>query len=139
MTLVEFLNARLDDDEQTARDATCHGRWGWHIPNETTVLVFDDQTRADVAHAFRGEPDAEHIARHDPARVLREVEAKRQIIATHVTFGGFQDEEETDHGHGCQECGWNAEYSDRGGWCTTLRLLALPYTDHPEFKEEWRL
>jgi hypothetical protein len=28
----------------------------------------------------------------------------------------------------CQDsCGWD-----------TLRLLALPYADHPDFREEWR-
>lgn len=81
---------------------------------------------------------ARHIARHDPARVLQDVEAKRRIIAEHVVVGGYQDAAETDLGEGCSECGWNAEYSDRGGWCTTLRLLALPFASHADYIEDWR-
>ncbi|WP_406500043.1 DUF6221 family protein [Streptomyces sp. NBC_00846] len=47
-----------------------------------------------------------HVALHDPARVLREVEAKRRILARHA----------------------------RDPWpCHNLRDLASPYTDHSDF------
>lgn len=57
--LIAFLNARLDEDEAAARAAAEHP---W--------TRFGAQTAAQV----------DHIARHDPARVLREVEARRAII-----------------------------------------------------------
>jgi hypothetical protein len=53
----------------------------------------------------------EHIARHDPARVLADVEAKRRIVE------------------------WDAEQPvDRG----VLNILASVYADHPDYREEWR-
>jgi hypothetical protein len=58
---------------------------------------------------------AGHIARHDPARVLREVEAKRQMLAFH----------DRAHPHD-------------GDPCTTQRLLVLPYADHPDYRPEWK-
>lgn len=54
MTLVEFLRARLDEDEVTAREAAEHGEGVYHSPLQ---------------------------ARFWSPRVLAEVEAKRQIIA----------------------------------------------------------
>ncbi|MFI8007259.1 DUF6221 family protein [Streptomyces sp. NPDC086010] len=49
---------------------------------------------------------ARHVALHDPARALREIKAKRRILARHA----------------------------RDSWpCHDLRDLASPYTDHPDF------
>jgi hypothetical protein len=56
--------------------------------------------------------DAVHIARHDPARVLAECEAKRRIVE------------------------WYGEEPGRVG--PALGMLAAVYADHPEFREEWR-
>jgi hypothetical protein len=60
--LVAFLNARLDEDEAAAR-AAAGAPW---LPDIGTDAV------------------AEHIARHDPARVLREIAAKRAIVDFYV-------------------------------------------------------
>lgn len=70
-------------------------------------------------------------------RMLAEIEAKRRIIELHQVVA-FEDEDMSDQGLGCQECGWSAEYADRGGWCETIRLLALPYADRPGYKEVWK-
>lgn len=70
---------------------------------------------------------AGHIARHDPARVLREVEAKRRILEHHSEStlpNGI-------HLGTCMTCdNWEMP-------CPTLRLLADPYSDHPDFRSEW--
>lgn len=70
---------------------------------------------------------AGHIARWDPARVLAEVEAKRRILHEH--------EHEEAHPalmpHTCRRCG-------SFGWCLTVRLLALPFSDRPGYDETWR-
>jgi hypothetical protein len=69
--------------------------------------------------------DAEHIARHDPARVLAECEAKRRIIGTppygHNGLHLCSDEMTDDHE------------------CVVLRALASVYADHPDFNPDWRL
>jgi hypothetical protein len=63
--LVAFLNARLDEDEARALKAreewdTDHVRYEWEdLPDEVFA----------------------HARTHDPGRVLREVEAKRFILA----------------------------------------------------------
>lgn len=105
MTLVEFLRTRLDEDEAAAR--------AW--------LPF-------------GNPDEaarNHIARHDPARVLAEVEAKRRILYEH-----------RDDGYGdCLGCGMNAleEMCREIDDCPTLLALAAVYATHPDYQAEWRL
>ncbi|WP_030917351.1 DUF6221 family protein [Streptomyces sp. NRRL B-24720] len=120
--LVQFLRDRLDEDELTAKAAD---------PGLGNLLsqveYLDDEVQADERH----------IARHDPARVLREVDAKRGMIEIHTVVGGFEDEDMTDLGLGCSECGYSAEYSDQGGWCDTVRLLAVPYADHADYQQEW--
>ncbi|MGX1708873.1 DUF6221 family protein [Streptomyces albidoflavus] len=134
--LIAFLRARLDEDEAVAA-----------TPEAWTAFEEDESTgtrRVDVDHSFervvactrawRGV----HIARHDPARVLAEVEAKRQIVGLHFVIGGWEDEDGHDRGLGCECCGHSEEYSDRGGWCETLRLLALSYADHPDYRDAWR-
>jgi hypothetical protein len=53
--------------------------------------------------------------------VLREVEAKRQIIDEH---------------HPIDPCDAH-DASLRSVPCDTLLLLALPYADHPDYRETW--
>jgi hypothetical protein len=52
-----------------------------------------------------------------PARVLREIDAKRQIVERYA---------------------WLREHGDTGGTAWVLPLLALPYADRPGYREEWR-
>lgn len=68
-----------------------------------------------------------HIVRHDPARVLRDVEAKRRILAAYVDddrvrFGAFES---------CSDS-CPATVLDE-----VLKLLALPYGQHPDYQSGW--
>lgn len=134
--LVAFLRAQLDEDEALARAATNGtGEWWWDHgygdmcndptcpygeltdrpgPEDThggTVLM--DVHGYDIKEPWQG---ADHIARHDPARVLREVEAKQRIVDRYA---------------------WLREHGDTGGAAWVLPLLALPYADHPDYRPEW--
>lgn len=128
--LVAFLRARLAEDEAVARAAT-DGPW---VPWEGREL----NGLGDLIHPVRtpGQMagsratvvtaswlDAEHIARHDPARVMREVEAKRQILTAH---GGDLDEQSMFCGH-----------CEHDTPCPTLRAVAAVYADHPDYRQEW--
>ena len=81
--LVEFLRARLDEDEHWAQVSKLDGRW------------------------------------FDRGRVLREVEAKRAMLAELTR--------------------WPFDYRPECDDPTRLfvRLLALPYSDHPDYDPEW--
>ncbi|WP_346266116.1 DUF6221 family protein, partial [Glycomyces rutgersensis] len=86
--LIDFLNARLAEDEAVAQAAT-PGPWnddGGCISNaDYQITDYGAYTKADGEpeewEPQRQRADSAHIARHDPARVLREVTAKRAIIA----------------------------------------------------------
>jgi hypothetical protein len=125
--LVVWLRQQLDADDRAVaailrRDPT------WRVDPEpwpNGVGVLDE--KGDGVAIANGSYAAEFIALHDPARELREVEAKRLIIDLHLNAGQYplaaSDE--------CREC-----VSDHP--CPTLRLLALPYSDREGYREGWK-
>jgi len=138
--LITWLRAQLDEDERVAREATS-GPWRynpakvWHLPADLPTrrngeeFVGAGPLDATVGVAATGPADhpqsmadARYIARHHPARVLAEVEAKRRIL----------DEIEAEHG-ACLGEGCVPADTDH-----IVRLLALPYADRPGYLEEWR-
>lgn len=118
--IVKFVRARLDDDEAAARAAARPGGGAW-ARTSSGVYVADSNSPVAVG-PWDGElvDEGPHIARHDPARVLREVEAKREIL----------------------EMAWHRlGDDDHGADPASLALpefLALAYSDHPDYREQWR-
>jgi hypothetical protein len=139
MELTEFLLARIAEDGETARGAfqdhrqsrtsapvtVDDGVWrtGDHASDECRIEGVDMIIYDEGGHTVE---QAIHIARHDPARVLTESEAKRRIVDVHAP-----DHLEPDI---CATCASHAE----GYPCRTLLFLALPYADHPDYDESWR-
>lgn len=130
----KFLLARIAEDEAAARAAS-PGPWvyttvesvgGGTLYDQTRVIGSLDYEQPDehdgriVRHLLKREADANgaHIARHDPARVLAECEAKRRIIEQ------------------VRDVEWTSSYAVRD---FVLEHLALPYADHPDFDPAWRL
>jgi hypothetical protein len=75
--LVRWYGQQLDTDEQTARAAT-QGEWVWSR-EFVTPPGYHHRTVGPL------EPgDSAFIAAHDPARVLREIDSKRQLLARYV-------------------------------------------------------
>jgi hypothetical protein len=71
-----------------------------------------------------------------PARGLAECEAKRRIVALHEATTDFSGEVY------CWVCS-NVERTGLDTYlepmpCPTLRLLALPYADHPDYQPAWK-
>lgn len=145
MTLAEFLRARLDEDEQAAQ-ALDGARW-WaatNVGDEYNYGVVQDHEPEAERYAYGeriascgveglddGDHRAAHIARHDPARVLAEVAAKRRIVELHDgahECSTFERDGEVDN------CTWCLDAED----CSTMRLLALPHAEHPEYRQEWK-
>lgn len=114
MTIREFLTARLAEDQKIAEDAyALDDNWPFWID-------VDDEHHYRAACKFR-----EGLG---PARALRDVESKRRILAAYVDddrvrFGAFES---------CSDS-CPATVLDE-----VLKLLALPYDQHPDYREEWR-
>ncbi|MCT9092817.1 DUF6221 family protein [Streptomyces sp. ASQP_92] len=113
--LVQFLRDRLDEDAEAAGTAT---PGPWHADGGSVYATHPTDEVVSYTDS------AEHIARHNPARVLADIEAKRQILDLHVAEPGQHPD----------FCGHDKHELP----CPTLRLLALPYADHPDYREEWR-
>ncbi|MFJ3282459.1 DUF6221 family protein [Streptomyces halstedii] len=133
--LVTFLRSRLNEDEQAARAAmwddwydnrwTAYhrekydGRWAIIDQADEGVITTVDPQAADDAGV------AQHIARHDPARVLREVEAKRELLNDYERFV-------------------RERRRMMGGWDSypepspVLLAFAAVYADHPDYQDTWR-
>ncbi|WP_328941506.1 DUF6221 family protein [Streptomyces sp. NBC_00250] len=142
--LIAFLRARLDEDWKLAYESGCGGRddWAfdpedpWNGPNGPREVV----RRAtggfiavvDPDHGKYGTWNARHIARHNPARVLAEVDAKRRILDEVVPeMDGMTDQIHSEWGVGPID---PSTYES----LVLLRLLALPYASHPDYRDEWR-
>jgi hypothetical protein len=124
--LVAFLNARLDEEAALARCCDGDGCCGkWTARGDTVDFCQGDLTGFHPAIA-------QHVALHDPARVLREVEAKRRVLNRHTLSPAEGDPERPwDDRDDCQ--------FDGDLWpCDDLLDLALPYQDHPDFPERYK-
>lgn len=143
--LVTWLRGQLDEDEQILRRAT-GGPWyedgmtvrGKTHMNDTDVLV--------IRHTWPQE--AAHIIRWDPARVLREVEAKRRRLDY---LAGMKHDMGTEDFVTYDSCRALAQPGELGnlevGYCSCgldalrdrlYKIEALPYADRPGYREEWR-
>lgn len=120
--LIAFLRARFDEDEKTAacepsgrRVHPADLQWAYQPDDDPDVPGGDVIARGHRIVLDSPVVIAAHIARHDPARVLREVEAKRRIVDACERRGLV-----------LSEINW------------VVRVLALPYADHDDYREVWR-
>ena len=132
--LVQFLRARLDEDAALA-GAASPGPWSANAEADE-VLAVDGVTVADgfALSSRQLRATTEHIARHNPARVLAEVEAKRRA----VNECAYWNEKLS------QEAANPSKYPQPGlglildAVNPILRALALAYADHPAYRPAWR-
>jgi Family of unknown function (DUF6221) len=146
--LVAFLTARLDEDEAAAKAAG--GFLDSGSPGELA---------ANLQHfRWRGSPIAEaaiaHVAEHRPARVLREIDAKRNILAEHPVdaelLAWSLKAAEVVAGRAaplswCMRCYTplpdsrdDEDQYEHVDWpCPTLRALAAVWSGHPDYDPEW--
>lgn len=158
--IVEFLKARLDEDEAIAKNAVAgfpdDDRFegdlsSWHADDSgygsasigaggvqrdngfsgigtfgSCLVVYDEGLPTIEA--------ATHMVRHDPARVLREVAAKRAIIAD-MEKADRVAEMEAESEHSEESWEWEARSSTL---TDALKHLATAYSDHPDYRREWK-
>lgn len=128
MTITEFLEARIAEDEAAVRGAldgaADDGVWAtaedWEGGKERVkgkgILIYDEGGHT--------EGQAAHIARWDPARVLSECAPKRAIVAE-CRPGTLDDLD-------CSE-----DDSPAPMW--VARALAAVYSGHPDYDKDWTL
>lgn len=121
--MLGFIDARLREDEDAAHEAAQaigNGEWG---PADRQVRSVTLTVVADTAAP-------RHISRHDPARVLREITAKRELIETAAYRLAAAEDLERQGVAATGELRAPAEH--------LLSTLAAVYSDHPDYREEWR-
>jgi uncharacterized protein DUF6221 len=107
--LIAFARARLDE--------AAAGAWSVHDVARCDALLYEEDMGAAAART----PDCDCGF---PARVLREVEAKRAILDAYVHADG-NSPRDRDRGR------WDAMHA-------TVRLLAAIDRDHPDYRPEWK-
>lgn len=134
--LIVFLRAQLDEDERIAlksveqaivnlAGADAASVADWHVVERPATGSFvatrDQWDRVTEIVPTYGGAHAEHIATHDPARVLREIDAKRRML----DWLARKDDWALDNNL------WTWDSDD------ALCLLALPFADRPGYQEGW--
>lgn len=106
--LIAVVTRGLDADEETAREA---GNRRWLVEDNMISLWPEDEHDGFMSWPTRA--DARHAYRHDPSRVLADVESKRAILAEHYPV---------------DPCDAH-DAAFRTVACPTLIALARPYLD----------
>jgi hypothetical protein len=154
LTLAEFLKARLAEDEDY-----CRTMFEVVKRQDVRAAAMSDSELGKLAPALMdllaAEPVIPELSQqwaargtkppNDLHRVLREVEAKRAILAEHAIdasrirtypFDPFTGKANMVGSEvNCAVCGWAS--IDPTSGCRTLRLLAATWSDHPDYDPGW--
>lgn len=132
---LHWLRAQLDEDEQKALAAAERIGPSWgnevkYVPDVDAIPEADWDNELGLprgAVGFYGtEAEGEHLNRWAPARALREIDAKRQVLSRYEAIAA-----DVLVVTGAESI--LAEYRR-----VLLPHLALPYEDRPGYREEWR-
>lgn len=124
--LAAFLFVRYDEEAEIATDVPRGPEWTavdakrHELDDPQWEIIGDGKLVAEIEFEHGTYFAAQHIARWDPARVLAEVEAKRRTVVR------------------CQEAQLAPSPMLVHFANQTLWELALPYADHPDYRQEWK-
>jgi Family of unknown function (DUF6221) len=104
--IVPFLRARYDEDEDAARGLRSGA---WRVEDGAVL----DESGVVVRLEAGADAVAAHIARHDPASVVRGLAVRRALFDVH-----------------------NTSPIDDTAWFL-LRVMASEYRRHDDFRAEW--
>lgn len=113
MTIEEFIAARIDEDEAIAQSIP-HGEWRAEIKHGAALVIDSD---ADTVVIVGDERENAHIARHDPARALRQAPVLRAVLELVQGMVSASQQIEAEE--------------------TVLYPLAAVWSNHPDHREEW--
>jgi hypothetical protein len=125
---VQWLRDQLDIDAARATAAAEEDGPDWHYDGHAVITRREGDLVAVGSQDFMESERGAFIAAHDPARVLREIEAKRQLVER------YERAMENRRAHPDDLASAGALLALHGA----VKLLALPYADRPGYREEWR-
>lgn len=138
--ILAFVKARIAEDEQTALAAgETDPERCWRFDDERRTCKVIDGTGDTVVYdeGSPNEGQAAHIVRHDPSRVLREVAAKRRMLAAverwHDPHPGLDCTNADDPWAPCELHAAATGRLDP----YVLKLLAGIWSDHPDYNPSW--
>ncbi|MFF3304423.1 DUF6221 family protein [Streptomyces sp. NPDC002908] len=135
--LVAFLQARLDEQEAAAVAAggTSESWQAWGTGIYSVASSDDDApplvtTGPEVGGSDEDAARAAHIALHDPAQVLREVEATRGLLEQYTAPETGERPSDALNRY--------VASTQRMAVEMAVRHLAQVHADHPDYQPEWR-
>lgn len=136
LTATEFVTARLDEEEAVARIAS-PGPWfvdqvGDFGDKGATLEIARWRGHLNTVNLGEDFLTAEHIARHDPARVLAQCAAMRKIVEGHSGSHVCEDSLVGERWHDP----FAADFIEDDP-CWNLRALTSIWSDHPQFDPAW--
>jgi len=168
--LAAFLAARLDEDEAAAKaageDHVCPDARGGHWQDVGDRHVRYGNGSGETLRSVdvtggpclwyeqikvRGDMDghvAAHIARHDPARALREVAAKRKRLALYLNAeealaaalkNAPPEDPAVAHSYVRERISANQASGRFTALEMSVRLDASVWSGHPDYRKEWAL
>lgn len=142
--LITFLRARLDEREQKALAAAKWYGKDWEDHGNHVVM---DDAGANVILDRASEHDemdaavAAFVVDNDPAFVLADVAAKRQIIDVYCQERTLRDLYQAPDARAAEDEDQVTRRRSAAARCRGLEIaveaLALPYVDHPDYRAEW--
>ena len=147
MTIVEFLEARLAEDEAIANAGAQSFSDTWTFDNGEEAARREEASKGGRFGAnprvdgitsgcrYNSESEMKHIARHDPARALAEVAAKRAILTQEETARSQFEHVKSSTTYPAIE----VLIGQVAALATVIRHLASAYADHPDYQQEWAL
>jgi hypothetical protein len=163
MGIAEFLSARLDEEYADALAAQESDPAPWRVDaaqgaftNQRNghgaglVIAFDDEALWDCEGSnalCMTAPTARHVARWDPAHVLRDVEAKRAIVEDYVITCRVRDEADTRvkaaRATGRIDSAALDDWGRAGREASILEgiliRMASPHGAHPDYNPAWKI
>jgi hypothetical protein len=155
VTIIEFLTARLDEDEAMALAAPGNQWVAYTEDSVAGASVYDEQwvllypMHYDHDEPLSNRPGAtgpayiersrdglaRHVARHDPAHVLADIAAKRAIIAQREQVGLDIAMANADPR---RQMNLPILVNVELVLDATIKHLASAYSDHPDYRDEWK-
>lgn len=115
MSIIDFLRARIGEDEYLAR--TCLLEENLHPYGDIRIPAIEASEWGNLARNYLGGEMGEHCAQQNPTRTLAEAAAKRDIMERHTD---------------CDD----VSYGD-ASTCREISTIAAIYRDHPDYLPEW--